>query len=67
MLTDDLLKTLRQNARHLRSGGSRFPPEGKQFDMLFDEAADQLEKMLLRANAAEMTIGKILDVLGVKR
>lgn len=34
---------------------------------LANEAADELERLQLRAQSAELKIGKILDVLSVKR
>lgn len=49
----DLVPALRQNARYLRSGGSRLPPEGKQFDILMDEAADEIERLRKKLDDAE--------------
>lgn len=66
MHVDDLIESLRKNARHLRSGGARLPPEGKQFDFWFDEAASQLEAMQQRAQKAEYAVRQALDVLGAK-
>lgn len=62
------LVSLVSRLREVRCNREPFTPDHEGcVCRLANEAADELERLRARAGKAELTIGRVLDALGVKR